>query len=194
MGRGKVLNEKEKGHILAYKDSGMSHREIGRRMGRSCNVVNQFIKNGDEYGVNKSPGRPPKLTPRNKRAIIAKASNSTIGSRRLRNEFAPNVSHVTVWNALKESSNLVYKKMKSVPTLKKEHCKTRLTFADLHQTWTHQWHSVCAYFLVRSLFILFILKFLDCLVWWKEIQLRWTRWFGELLAQSTYRTALLFKA
>lgn len=103
MGRGLALNDKEKGQIMAYKEERLSNREIGRRIGRSVNIVNNFIRLKDEYGKKKAPGKAGILTPRQKRAIRAAAANSTKGSRRLQKELAPNVSHVTVWKALTET-------------------------------------------------------------------------------------------
>lgn len=44
MPRGKLLNQEEKAKITAYKDAGLSNREIALRIKRSHHVINNFIK------------------------------------------------------------------------------------------------------------------------------------------------------
>ena len=51
MGRKPALSDVEKGQILAYKDDGLSWREISRRINRSPLVVNNVLKLGLEYGT-----------------------------------------------------------------------------------------------------------------------------------------------
>lgn len=149
MGKKPALSDAERGRISAYKELGLSNREIGRRIGRSLNVVNNFVRLGDEYGRKKPKGKPPSLSERDKRIIRAAAANSTKGTRKIQKELAPHVSHVTVWKVLKESPNLRYEKMKSAPTLTKEHQVLRAEFADLHQTWTTEWQSVYAFSVIH---------------------------------------------
>lgn len=142
MAKGARLNDEEKGRIKAYKEEGLSNREIAQRIGRSHDVINKFVRLGNSYGIKKAPGKKPALSARAKRAIRAAAANSTKGTRRLQKEMEPNVSHVTVWKALNESPNLKYEKMNMVPALKKEHQIFRARFGDEHQTWNKEWHSV----------------------------------------------------
>lgn len=132
MGKKSSLNDDEKGQIRAYHESGLSNREIGRRLGRSKDVVAQYLSNPNAYGTRKSTGRPQVLNDREKRAIRNAASNSTKGCRRLRNELVPHVGHVTVWNVLKSSP----------PMLNEDHRLNRARFGDTHQTWTHEWDKV----------------------------------------------------
>ena len=69
MGRTPALSDVEKGQITAYKDDGISSREISRRIHRSPSVVNNFLKLGLEYGTKKSSGIPLKVTQRQERCI-----------------------------------------------------------------------------------------------------------------------------
>lgn len=142
MAKKRFLSDSEKGQIRAFKEEGLSNREIARRIGRSSTVVDNFVTKGDEYGKKKSSGRPAVLSPRTKRLIRAAAVNSTKGTRRLQRELAPNNSHMTVWRVLNESTNLQYEKMKPVPRLSKQHKLIRAEFADEHQTWTAEWDTV----------------------------------------------------
>lgn len=44
MGRGKSLNDQEKGKIKAYKDMNLSNKEIARRIHRSSNLIDNYVK------------------------------------------------------------------------------------------------------------------------------------------------------
>lgn len=142
MGRKSSLNEEEKGKIKAFKEMFLSNRQIAKRIGRSANVVDNFVKDMHNYGSKKSSGRPKMLTDRDKRQLIREAANSTKGSRRLAKEIVANVSHLTVWRSLNASENLKYVKMNQIPKLKPIHCQKRAEFADIFQTWNHEWKKV----------------------------------------------------
>ncbi|KAI1707321.1 alcohol dehydrogenase transcription factor myb/SANT-like domain-containing protein [Ditylenchus destructor] len=116
MPRGTQLTELEKGQIQTFVNDGQSNRWIAKQIDRSPNVVNSFVKDMDGYGKNHAGGWLPKLSPRTKRQIQAAAAQSTIGSRRLRDEFSPNVSHQTVWRAIKQSPNLVRQRTREMPS------------------------------------------------------------------------------
>ena len=61
MPRGKCLSVREKGQIDAYHDLGLSNRAISRKIERSLDVVNRYIKNPGIYGTEKRSGRKPKV-------------------------------------------------------------------------------------------------------------------------------------
>lgn len=132
MPRGKKLTEREKGLIEAYHREKISNREIARRLKRSHHVVDNFLNNPQLYGVKKSSGRPPKLSPRQKRHIVNVASNSTITINQIRQEQDLSVSKSTVSRVLKQSPHIVRSKMNVVPRLKPHHIKNRLEFARIH--------------------------------------------------------------
>ena len=88
MGRGSLLSDFEKGQILAKKEQGLSNRRIARDLGRSHTVVDNFIKNPEEYGTRRSAGRPSLLSDRDKRRTLREASNSTKSSMEIRS-FLP---------------------------------------------------------------------------------------------------------
>jgi transposase len=145
MPRGTELSDFEKGRILAFQEMGLSNRDIATRLGRSHNVVDNFIKKKDGYGKKKRSGRRPKLSDRDKRSIVRAASNSTKGVRRIRDECKPNVSKDTIWRAIKSSPHLARQKLKVNPKLKPEHEVKRMNFAKEHVTWTHNWDTVSLY-------------------------------------------------
>ena len=69
MARGNSLTGHEKGMIDAFEKDGHSQREIAKKINRSRCAVNNYIKNKNKTPQS-IPGRPEKLRPRNKRAII----------------------------------------------------------------------------------------------------------------------------
>ena len=69
MGRGNSLTDHENGMIDAFEKDGYSQREIAKKINRSRCAVNNYIKNKNKT-PKKIPGRPEKLSPRKKRAII----------------------------------------------------------------------------------------------------------------------------
>ena len=70
MGRGNSLTDHEKGMIDAFEKDEHSQWEIAKKINRSMCAVNNYIKNKNKT-PKKIPGRPEKLSPRNKRAIRA---------------------------------------------------------------------------------------------------------------------------
>ena len=50
MPRGKPLSEIEKGQIMAYHETGMTNRSIAARISRSHDLINNFLKNPENYG------------------------------------------------------------------------------------------------------------------------------------------------
>uniref|UniRef100_A0A8R1IUF1 HTH_Tnp_Tc3_1 domain-containing protein n=1 Tax=Caenorhabditis japonica TaxID=281687 RepID=A0A8R1IUF1_CAEJA len=76
MGRGKPLTDYEQGLIDDNSALGMSNQLTAVFIGRSLNVVNNYIKNPRHYGTKKPPGPPSLLSDRDKRNIVRKASNA----------------------------------------------------------------------------------------------------------------------
>ena len=69
MGRGNSFTDHEKGMIDIFVKDGHSQQEIAKKINRLMCAVNNYIKNKNKT-PQKIPGRPEKLSPRNKRAII----------------------------------------------------------------------------------------------------------------------------
>lgn len=141
MARGLKLSSEEKGQITAYHNDGRSNRWIARTIGRSLNVINNFIKNPTNYGKKKSSGRKKKLSDRQKREIIRKASNSTISCAKIKQQLDLNVHRNTVRNVLVKSPNIVRRKLKSAPAINNEDKNIRLEFA--RQNMNTNWNCVC---------------------------------------------------
>ncbi|XGW29432.1 hypothetical protein V3C99_008891 [Haemonchus contortus] len=120
MGRGSLLSYFEKGQILAKKEQGLSNRRIARDLGRSHTVVDNFIKNPEEYGTRRSAGRPSLLFDRDKRRILREASNSTKSCLEIRSSLNLNASKDTVWRVIRKSQFIVKRKMRKAPFMTKK--------------------------------------------------------------------------
>lgn len=124
MGRKPPLSDVEKGKVLAYKDQGLSSREIARRIERSPWVVNNFLKHGHDYGKKKSPGRPRKLSSRQERTIIRQLSAGGTSLGKLAKEPNINVHKSTLSRMVQRSRLLSYRRKKKQPRLTEYHKKT----------------------------------------------------------------------
>lgn len=138
MGSGKQLTEREKGQISAFNGTGLSIREIARKINRSKTVVLNFLKKGEDYGNYKNCGRKPKLTPRDKRRIVSHASNTMTSANEIIRTCQLNVSRFTVYRALQQSGVIKRQRMKAAPNLKEHHKTARLDFGrkNMATDWT----------------------------------------------------------
>ena len=107
MPRGKPLSEIEKGQIMAYHETGMTNRSIATRISRSHDLINNFLKNPENYGKNRRGGPKPKLTPRDKRRILAAASNTTSSCRKIKEDLDLDVSTSSIRRAINSSGVIV---------------------------------------------------------------------------------------
>lgn len=140
MPRGNRLSEFEKGQITAYHNEGKSNREIARLLDRGPDVVGSYLRDPNGYGKVKRPGRPSKLSGRDKRRIYRAASNSTSTSTTIKRELGLAVHSRTIRRAISKNSNLVRRKMKRAPALTDDHRRKRVEFAS--QNMDRDWSKV----------------------------------------------------
>ena len=145
--------------IDAFEKDGHSLREIAKKINRSRCAVNNYIKNKNKT-PQKIPGRPEKLNPRNKRAIIrdVRKSEKSVSQIQLPGDF--NVSRWTIWRTLKNCTNFEYSKGQKAPSLKEHHIKARFSWAKKYVSFGGKWSDV---------------------VFTKKMEFRWSRWFPLLL-------------
>lgn len=142
MGRGKKLTEYERGQIIALKNEGLSNREVAKRIKRSANVVDNFVKNKENYGIKKSPGRPRALSKREERAILRAASNSTHSAAAIAKEAGVQTNVRNVQRLLKMSHIISRRKLKRKLPLTQQHINARLQFAQKYMSWSKEWQNV----------------------------------------------------
>lgn len=142
MGKGKTLTEKEKGYIVASIENGVSMRKTALQIGRSVTVVSNYLKDKKGYGTKKSPGRTPKITYRDKRAIFNLATRNKMCSRQIRDHLELPVKARRVRQVLHENVNAAWVERKGKPSLKAHHRERRLVFAKAHIDWGEKWKTV----------------------------------------------------
>lgn len=142
MPRGKVLSEAEKNKITAYKDCGLSVREISRRINRSHNAVLNFLRLGEQYGKIAKHDHNKKLSSRQKRLILFEARKNKLFSGQIASKLDLPVTSRRVRQILNEDPHMIFKKRAKKPPLSSTHKAARLNFARNHMGWTKEWHQV----------------------------------------------------
>ena len=85
MDSGKRLNDIVKGQMNAFKDLNLSISDISRRVNRSRKILRCYLNDPEFYGTKTSPGRPQKLSEREKR--VREASKRFSSTRDLKNNL-----------------------------------------------------------------------------------------------------------
>ena len=97
------LNDVEKGKIEAFHQEKVGIREIARRIGRSHQVVLNYLKSPAGYGKNRKKSHKSKLSERDKREIVRIASNSQKPLQQIRQELNLSVCRETIRQVLVKS-------------------------------------------------------------------------------------------
>lgn len=142
MGKAKRLDEVEKGQIQVLADTGLSNREIARKINRSEKVVRNYVKNPQRYGIKKRTKGNSKLSARQKGQIQEEATKNHLNCRQIIAKLDLPVNKATVSRVLNESPHIKWTKPKPKPRLTPKHKVNRLQFAQSHMSWTEQWRQV----------------------------------------------------
>lgn len=142
MARGSKLSELEQGKILAYKDSGITVRQIARKLSRSARVIRNFLKDPNRYVARKKRGIRRKLSKQARRRLIRGASNQITSASKLQRSLQLNVSVRRVQQLLQSAPHLQYRKMRSVPWMTDRHLQERAEWARSHMQWNDEWSDV----------------------------------------------------
>lgn len=129
MPRGPMLTDSERAVAKALNANGVSCRSIAAQMGRSPNVISNFLQDPDGYGTAKHPGRPSKLSNADRRIICRLASNSTLSASQIRSSTNVPVCTRTVLRTINSCGHLQYATMNSAPRMTAAHKERRLEFA-----------------------------------------------------------------
>lgn len=148
MGKGKPLNEVEKAKISTLKDyNNMTNRQIAKEIGRSKDVIGNFLKNRENYGKKYTSGGRSTITSAEKRRLIRNAGNSFKSARQLKSENDLSIGIRRIQQILSGSPHLKYKKMKRRPMLSKANVESRQKFALT--TYAGQINGKKLYFLMK---------------------------------------------
>lgn len=121
MPRGKKLSDEERAKIDAYRESGLSCRQIAFKLHRSPSVVEKYVKRPELYGIKKRSGRPPTITDREKRKIIRLAAIEHKTASEIKGEMHLNITNRRVRQILHASDHLKYEYRHPVVHLTKAH-------------------------------------------------------------------------
>lgn len=143
MGRNSKLSDFEKSQIEALHGSGKSRRAIARQLKRSADLISRYVKAPTEYGTAEHTGRPSKLSARDRREIIRKASNSPKSAAEIAKECGLKVSKWTIARAIKKVPYKKCMKMKSAPNLRPHDKAARREFAKNNMD--RNWKLVISY-------------------------------------------------
>lgn len=142
MGKGKTLTTSEIAKINCYKEFGLSNRVIANKINRSPGVIDNFIKQGENYAKNrKSPGNT-KLSPRQKTRILSYASRNSVSSGQIVCDLELPVKKRRVQQILNESNHFKWKKRIKKPALTITHKQNRMKFARKYMWWKEKWKTV----------------------------------------------------
>ena len=142
MPRGKVLSNEEKIKITAYKDAGLSNRAIAKKINRSHHVINNFMRQGEDYNRNHFKGGNKKLTHRDHSLIFRTASSGNATAGQIQSTLNLPVTKRRVQQILKANTQFKWTKKMMKPPLTKQHKVERLQFAKNHMTWDEEWKNV----------------------------------------------------
>lgn len=146
MPRNKYLTEEEKTKIKAWRDPSNpvlpSMSEIGRRLGRSVNVISNFIKKGDGYGVKPATKGNQKLSNRDRNRILIEAKTNRLNATEIREKLQLPVTPQHIGLVLRKSGEVKWRKPLKKPLLKPHHRVARLNFSKNHMTWSREWDQV----------------------------------------------------
>ena len=138
----KFLTSEERALIKAYKELGISNREISKKINRSEHAIRNFLKLGENYGKKARTKGNTKLTKRQKNQIVQEATKKRLSAGKILQELQLPVGKRRVQQILHSSPNLKYKKMAKKPLLKSVHKTARLEFARRHMNWVQEWNNV----------------------------------------------------
>ena len=135
-------NDEEISQILALRFNNIKIVQIAKTKGGSINVMENFIKNGKNYGHKKKSRGNTKLSSLGSWLILRHVSKELTSSSTIQCSVNLNASPRTVQWHLCSSKNLKYVKLKRKPVLSMVHKQARLQFARNHMASRDFWRTV----------------------------------------------------
>jgi len=129
MGRGRTLSAAQRGQIVAYRHSKKTIREIAELVGCSKSAVSYELNVRCVKRAYKPRGRPKKISPRAKRAIL-RSRPGRISAARLKFDHKVEVGVRRIQQILRSSGLFKWTKMKVAPKLKPIDMENRVKWAE----------------------------------------------------------------
>ena len=136
------LSESEQSVVRELKKTGMSNREIGRRVNRSEAAIRNVLKKGEKYGVKKKTKGHTKLSNRDRNRILELAGTGKFNASEIKKELGLPITNKRIAQILRGSGHLKYIKKAKKPNLTPTHIQARLNFAKKHMAWRNEWDNV----------------------------------------------------
>ncbi|GFX10557.1 transposable element Tcb1 transposase [Trichonephila clavipes] len=141
--------EFDRGRIVAYRDCGLSFREIGSRVGRNQTIIMWICNRWMQEGTTDRRGRshPPQCTTsREDRQIVRMAvTDHSITSRtaaqHIESVTHPSVSVRTIRRHLQQSGLSAKRPLLGLP-LTQNHLRLRHQWCDERRMWVAEWNEV----------------------------------------------------
>ncbi|GFX94108.1 transposable element Tcb1 transposase [Trichonephila clavipes] len=140
------VSEFDKGRIVAYRDCGLSFREIGSRVGRNQTTVMQICDRWMQEGTTDRPHPPQCTTSRENRQIVRMAvTNHSVISRAAAQHIESvthhSVSARTIRHRLQQSGLSARRPLLGL-SLTQNHRRLRHQWCDERRMWATEWNEV----------------------------------------------------
>lgn len=143
------VSEFDRGRIVAYRDCGLSFREIGDRVGRNQATVMRICNRWMQEGTTDRRDRlhPPRCTTTRddrhivRMAVMDRSATSRTISQQIRSVAQQSVSARTIRRRLQQSGMSARRPLLRLP-LSQNHRRLRRQWCDERRTWTTEWHDI----------------------------------------------------
>ena len=142
MVRGKTLSENEKERNETFRKANYSRSRIAKEFNRSINFISNYLNAPESYGIKKSSGRKKKLSAKQERLYVRRASLGKFSANQLRTELNITVCKNTEINYLNASKTSKYKKRLKVPALQEHHKIARVQWAKTMLLTREGWTNI----------------------------------------------------
>ncbi|XP_055604196.1 uncharacterized protein LOC129752442 [Uranotaenia lowii] len=117
MAKDRYLSESEQKVALELKKTGMSNREIARRIKRSETVIRNLLKKGEKYVVKKKTKGNTKISNRERNQILELARTGRYNATEIKQELRLPITNKRIAQILRGSGQLKYTKKAKKPNL-----------------------------------------------------------------------------
>lgn len=143
------VSEFDRGRIVAYRDCGLSFREIGRRVGRNQTTVMRICDRWVQEGTTDRrvrPHRPQCTTSRDDRHIVHMAvTDRSVTSRTISQQIQSVTHHPvsarTIRRRLQQNGLSARRPLLCLP-LTRNHRRLRRQWCDERRMWTTEWNEI----------------------------------------------------
>ncbi|GFU73855.1 transposable element Tcb1 transposase [Trichonephila clavipes] len=138
------VSEFDRGRIMAYRDCGLSFREIGSRVERNQATVMRICDRWMQEGTTDRRGRshPPQCTTsREDRQIVRMAVTSRTIAQHIESVTHHSVSARTIRRRSKQSGLSARRPLLGLPLTQSQKCLCR-QWCDERRTWAAEWNEV----------------------------------------------------